>query len=459
MLRWALPLLCLLCCLISSAQTDSARNPWTFASFGPHATGTIKYEKKKLRISTQNTLHCFAESDTYSFAWQKQSFPYDDCSKSTAAVTIAAFSKGAAGIMMRSDTRPGAANVHLEISATGDIILFCRKSSGGPTAYTHLANTSFPVQLKLVRQGAVFTAYYKDRNSQWIKGGSMMADTGAEFLAGFYGCSGDEPTPGLPLQQHAPADFLFTDWTFDYEEQFIPAEKNYTDAMPVKAGTLLRDNFNDGSLSNTPASITNPIWKGIRYGYLPYGKAGDRYWRKTGDGVFDLGDKKWGDYEVSLDLAFDTGAAPSAEFTLQLRRQDISVYSSISRYYSLILRNGNRLLFEKYDPGGISGFSKSIVLPAYFDGSIHNIKVRLMDRDYEVYYDNKKILSGTDSIQPITYGNISLRFANVAMNIDNLEVLSIDDPVNGAIDNYLRDYFDTPIPMYLKKYGFSPTGK
>lgn len=426
---------------------------WEFGNFGAYAGGTLKREKNKMILSTQNTRHCFFEADQYSFAYQQRSFPYDDCSKLSASVTIAPFARGSAGIMMRSNTRLGAANVHLETSATGDVLLFYRMADGASTAYTTIASVSLPVELKLVRQGTFFTGYYKNKEGQWVKGASVTVNTGTEFLTGFYGCSGGEAQIGRPGETNNNTEITFSNWNFQYEENFIPAEQHFIDSIPLKEGTLLRDNFNDGSLSNTPASISNPVWNGITYGNMPYDKEGGRYWHKTGDGIFYLGNKKWTDYQVSVDLSFDADTKAPNEFMLQLRYQHIAVYSKTIRYYAVSLRNGNKLMFDKYFPGGAS-FSTAVMLPNYFDGKKHNLKVALLDRNYEVYFDNKLVLSGADSLQPITYGNIALKFTNAAINLDNLEVISINDPINGAVDNYLQDYFDRPIPSYLKKYGF-----
>lgn len=426
---------------------------WQFGNFGANAIGKVQHEKNKMILSTKNTRHCFFESDSYSFTYQQLPFPYDDCSRQAVTVKIDRFPFGSAGIMMRSDSRLGAANVHLEASATGEILLFYRKKDGESTAYTHIVNLSFPVELKLVRQGTSFTGYYKDKAGEWVKGSSVMADAGMEPLVGFYACSGETSQIGYSGEANGHMDATFYDWTFDYHDNYIPAEKNFTDTMPIAAGTLLRDNFNDGSLSNAPASITNPVWNGIQYGNLPYDEAGGRYWRKTGDGIFYLGDKKWADYEVSIDLAFDAGSKLPNEFMMQLRYQNIAVYAKMARCYAVALRNGNKLFFEKYE-GGQVAFSRAVAIPDYFNGTKHRLRVRLLDRDYEVYYDDKQVIAGTDTVRPVTYGNISLKFTNTAMNIDNLEVHKIDDPVNGTTDNYLQDYFDTPIPAFLKKYGF-----
>jgi hypothetical protein len=439
------------------AQVKESQQPekerWEFSSFGPDAGGKIRYDKKAMTMATQRTRHCFDEADSYSFAWQKQAFPYDDCSKSTITVTIDKFGVGSAGIMMRSGTQVGAANAHLEATATGDVLLFYRKADGEATSYTRIASLSFPMQLKLVRQGTVFTGYYKNESGEWIKGNSVIAGVSANPLVGFYGCSGSNAQIGYSGEANENMEVRFSNWNISYEENFIPAEKDFKDKMPVKEGTLLRDNFDDGSLSNAPASIINPVWDGIQFGNLPYDKAGGRNWRKTGDGTFYLGNKKWADYQVSIDLSFDSARKSNSEFLLQLRYQNISVYAAMLRYYAVAFREGNKLFFEKYELGAVS-FSKAVTIPPYTDGVKHTIMVKLLDKNYEVYFDNKKLIEGIDAERPVTYGNICLKFTNVAMNLDNLEVIKINDPVNGVADNYLQDYYDTPLPAYLKKYGY-----
>lgn len=425
---------------------------WEFGNFGENAGGKLKYDQNKMSITTQRTLHCFDESDSYSFAWQKQPFPYDDCSRSTVSVTIDKFQTGSAGIMMRSGIHPGSANVHLEVGITGDVLLFYRKADGEATGYTRIAALSFPVELRLVRQGAVFTAYYKEK-TEWVKGNSVMAGVGADPLVGFYGCAGSNSQIGYAGKANEYMEVTFSNWQIDYEENFIPAEKDFKDKMPVKEGTLLRDNFDDGSLSNTPASVINPVWDGIRFGNLPKDEAGGRYWRKTGDGTYYLGNKKWADYQVSVDICFDSARRKNSEFQLQLRYQNISVYAAMLKYYAVVFREGNKLFFEKYELGGVS-MSKAIAVPAYTDGRRHTLSVKMLDRNYEVYLDGKKVLEGIDTDRPVTYGNICMKFTNVAMNIDNLEVVQVKDPVNGNTDNYLQDYYDTPLPAYLKKYGY-----
>ena len=82
------------------------------------------------------------------------------------------------------------------------------------------------------------------------------------------------------------------------------------------------------------------------------------------------------------------------------------------------------------------------------------MRVKFLDKDYEVYLDNTLMIKGVDESHPITYGRVALKFADTQMNIYQVEVLEVEDPINGNTDNYLLDYYDTPIPAYLKKYGY-----
>lgn len=242
----------------------------------------------------------------------------------------------------------------------------------------------------------------------------------------------------------------FRNWDVNYEENYIPAEQDFIDNTPVKTGTLLRDNFADGSLVNEPASMINPIWEGIKYAELPIDQDGKRYWKKRGDGTYFVGNKKWADYEVNLNFSFDENITATSEFMLQVRYQHISVYEKLLKYYGISFRNGNKLYFEKFEAANGIVFSKEATIPTYTDGVRHQLRVKFLDKDYEVYLDNTLMIKGVDESHPITYGRVALKFADTQMNIYQVEVLEVEDPINGNTDNYLLDYYDTPIPAYLK---------
>ena len=240
----------------------------------------------------------------------------------------------------------------------------------------------------------------------------------------------------------------------EYEGSYIPPEENFTDDMPVKKGTLLGDNFAEGCMSTVPTDIINPVWEGITHAEMPRGKDGKRYWNKRGDGLYTLGDSKWADYEVNIDMAFNKDSHEQAEFMLQVRYQNISVYDKLVRYYGVSFRDGNKLVFEKYEAGGIT-ISQQAVIPAYADRARHRLRVKLLDKNYEVYLDDKLLISGADDLRPVTYGSIALKFTDADMAIHLVEVLEVEDPVNGSADNYLLDYYDTPLPAHLEKYGYT----
>lgn len=244
----------------------------------------------------------------------------------------------------------------------------------------------------------------------------------------------------------------FRDWTIENSDNFIPAEDNFVDKEPIAPNTLLRENFADGSLSNVPASVVNPVWNGIKFAELPYAEDGSRYWRKRGDGIYYLGDKKWADYEVAVRLSFPEPAMSTSEFSVQMRYQNIAMYSKMLKYYGVSLKNGNEIILNKYKSGGntIEPLQK-VKVNSYNDGSMHELRIRVMDKDYEVLWDGESVIKGSDTKEPITYGNIGLKFTDCDINLYRIEVTEIKDEINGNLDNYLLDYYDTKIPDYIIK--------
>lgn len=457
-------LLVVLSCVLTTCLTVSAENtdsdgtgtkPWTFESFGKRADGQMYVKDSVMVIRTSNTKNAFYESDEYSFAYRKQDFPYDDCSRTVVEVTLDKVSSGSAGIMMRSDRRQSAANVHLEANATGDIFLFFRKTEGASTAYKRVATAvSFPVKIRLTRQGDMYMSHYRNDSGTWVKGPTVIAEVGDIQLTGFYACSGNDSQIGYEVVSDRNAEAVFSNWTVVYEENYIPAEENFTDNETIGKNILLRENFADGSLSNKPESVGNPVWQGIRYAELPYDKDGGRYWRKRGDGIYHLGDKKWTDYALSMDFSVSEDSPQTSEFSVFVRYQHVSVYEKMIRYYGITLRDGNKLVMCRYESNGNTIVPlHTVKLPDYADGKRHELQIRMVDKDYEVLWDGKSIIRDKDELCPVTYGNIAFKFTDMDMNIHRIVVSEIKDCINGSLDNMLLDYYDTPVPSYLEKYG------
>lgn len=447
---------CLLTAIFVAGQLYAADNlpdrNWIFASFGKKAEGTVNYSPGMLTISTQNTKNAFFEADEYSFAYIPQAFLHDDCSRSVITVTVDNVPMGSAGVMMRANDSRGSANVHLEANAAGDLFVFFRQKEDGTTYYRRLGRSEFPVQMRLTRQGNTFMSHYRNGNGDWIKGPSVFVDLGESQLQGFYACSGNDNQIGYDVDSFRKMQVTFRDWTMDYEDNYIPAEENYV-IEPAGKNVLLRENFADGSLCNTPESNVNPVWNGIRYAELPYTEDGARYWRKRGDGIYYMGDKKWADYEISLDFSFPEAPAKTMELMLQTRYQEIAMYDKMVKYYGVSLQNGDEVILNKYKSAGntVEPMKKAKVA-SYADGERHQLKIRVMDMDYEVLLDGVSIIKGVDANAPITYGNVGFKFTDCDINIYRIEVVEIEDAINGREDNYLLDYYDTPIPDYIKEY-------
>ena len=450
--------------ILTAGFTVSAENagnvvagaePWTFENFGKRAAGQMNVKDSVMTIRTSNTKNAFYESDEYSFAYREQDFPYDDCSRTVVEVTVDKISAGSAGIMMRSDRKQSAANVHLEANATGDIFLFFRKTDGAFTAYKRVAAAiSFPVDIRLTRQGDMYMSHYRNAAGKWVKGPTVIAEVGDTQLTGFYACSGNDSQIGYEVVSDRSSEAVFSNWTVTYEENYIPAEENFTDNEPIGKNVLLRENFADGSLSNEPESVGNPVWQGIRYAELPYDEDGGRYWRKRGDGIYHLGDKKWADYAVKMDFSVSEDVPQTAEFSVFVRYQHVSIYEKMIKYYGVTLRDGNKLVLCRYESNGNTIVPlHTVTLPGYADGKRHELQIRMLDKDYEVLWDGKSVIKGKDELRPVTYGNIAFKFIDMDMSIHGIEVSEIEDSINGSLDNLLLDYYDTPIPSYLEKYG------
>ena len=88
---------------------------------------------------------------------------------------------------------------------------------------------------------------------------------------------------------------------------------------------------------------------------------------------------------------------------------------------------------------------------SYNDGSMHELRIRVMDKDYEVLWDGESVIKGSDTKEPITYGKIGLKIKDCDINLYRIEVTEIKDENNGNLDNYLLDYYDTNIPDYIIK--------
>ncbi len=61
---------------------------------------------------------------------------------------------------------------------------------------------------------------------------------------------------------------------------------------------------------------------------------------------------------------------------------------------------------------------------------MHELRIRVMDKDYEVLWDGESVIKGSDTKEPITYGNIGLKFTDCDINLYRIEVTEIKDEIN-----------------------------
>ncbi len=63
------------------------------------------------------------------------------------------------------------------------------------------------------------------------------------------------------------------------------------------------------------------------------------------------------------------------------------------KYYGVSLKNGNEIILNKYKSGGntIEPLQK-VKVDSYNDGSMHELRIRVMDKDYEVLWDGESVI-------------------------------------------------------------------
>jgi len=78
-----------------------------------------------------------------------------------------------AGIMIRSSTAAGAADVLLDVKPDGGIEFMGRNAQGGSTSWFAGMGTSGPAWLMLVRSGSTVSAYAASDGSPWTPLGTI----------------------------------------------------------------------------------------------------------------------------------------------------------------------------------------------------------------------------------------------------------------------------------------------
>ncbi|MDF2926435.1 MAG: hypothetical protein K0R57_5349 [Paenibacillaceae bacterium] len=423
----------------ATSHASPAPAPWT-ASFYGGAQGNVSYGNGSFTLTTSGA-NVWGSADEFAYVSQYLEFPYDECSTvsiSAAVDSIAGYTNAnaSAGLMLRQDESAGSPNVMWRLLPDGKTRFTYRTAPQGSTSYAAGPTLSFPADLKLERQGDIFTAYYKS-NGEWVLVKYIVLDMGTSLRAGI----------GAFSVATAPVTALFSNVAVENTSTYIPPDGNYADPEPVADNLLLRERFEDGSVTNLPEAVNNPVWRGVKFANIVEQGGGNRSWlRKRINSVVFAGSKEWTDYEAEMDVTFDPASTGSNTAQLLVRARDTRMYGNF--YYAAGFTGGTNLTLQKAlaNTSGVPSSLKTLNIGNYLDGVKRRIKVRVLDNHIEVYLDGVLKIRHQDTFLPNLKGSIGIRTEQSLVYLDNITVTKLEDPLGGDYDNTVGGNFDKPAP-------------
>lgn len=459
-----------------------------------------------------NSFVTWYDEDDIAFAYKK--YDIGDSSKDnlTVETTITSHvpdtdgiselhTNASAGIMMRDGLNADAPDIFLH--ARNEYVTIVYRMSKGQEMKVEYAMSkpTYPLKLRLVREGKVFSGYYMCANDNaWRKVATVSAlfkgptyaglcahscqqdvfvkSTFNGFTAkgeGTYSGTGGDDDPSSSGSSSGSE-------TSSLEQLPGPAPEDVPFDPEKEPDVLLYENFSDGSRVKGPESVSNPIWKNPT-GELTEFSNGNRVWYKNYVDSHDfIGDKNWSDYNTSVDIAFSSLANPQLDnkFVLYVRHREYVMYGAAD--YSVVIEsyhyaeNGKLQYDAAKNPirklrayiskrvgrklGSIP--SKPVEGTDYYyinddwitEGGFHNISVDSFDNVITLCIDGIKALEYTDT-NAVTnsFGNIGFETLNTSMYIDNIKVTKLHDEQGGDYDNYVCGLWDQKEPEYIAEQG------
>jgi len=419
-------------------QAHAAFSPdsWTLTEYG-NSTGSVSASGSTYTLQT-NGYNVWGTEDEFTFVSRVEESPYDECSIVTITATIESISdyenvNASAGLMFRDSDTAGSKNVMWRVLPNGATRFTYRTADGGASGNISGPTLAFPMELKLVRQGSTFTAYYK-QNGQWKLHRYVTVGMDADAMAGIGGFS----------VTSNPIAAVFSHVDVVGVNNYTPMEGGYTDTEPVPGDLLLRDRFEDGSGTNVPETVANPVWRGVNYACVMQENDGNRAWsRYAMNGIVLTGSKSWTDYEASMDAKFDPDNTGQNIAELIVRGRDTKLYGNF--YYAAGFSGSSKLVLEKVSQGELSRL-KEAAIDNVNDGIWRTLKVRVLDNTINVYLNGQLKLQYTDDLLPNLKGGIGIRTEESNVLLDNVIVTKLNDPLGGDYDNEVGGNFDKPAP-------------
>lgn len=470
-------------------------------------------------IMQSNSWAMWSVNDSISYAYTPAKFNTGSDSLLTIKCTIAEWNGKEIGIAVRKSLSPGSQATLFSIRPDDAFYLLYRLEENSNYSYVKannkitLGNQDVHMKVEVDKSKGRITTYYKlggdiqDDNGwtsagakpcPWVKGCSTLyagiaMSTASETLMGTAVCR------NFSVNLKAPEGYVEENGGGSSDTPVPKPDETLPEDFETVGDALLYESFTDGNLypKGEEVSAANPYWT-VRCGE-PVLKVDDaatnRYlFTSSGDDplMMTAGDMEWTDYSVQMDFIF-----PESVIVTEMNRMDLLVRhrSAViggSGEYSVSIMNqitdgqfaGQYLRVywrgaEKTFLPNIQKLLGEVCISNAKDGMIalgtrHVLKVDAMDNVLTVYLDdmNVPVLQITETTQrqeegestpyndPYLVGQIGLIVRNADLQIDNILVRKLYDPLGGDYDNHIMGNYNEPVPDWIaERYGYSEEEK
>lgn len=391
--------------------------------------------------------------------------------------------KASVGLMLRSSLEKDAAFVFLHVRTNTVLAVYRTNEGGSATVQYSKVSITYPLEIQMNKKGNSVRLYYRSAgSSSWNSFPYAVGmRAGGPLYVGVAANSSSQENWVVGDFKNLSVKGIGTWESGGGEEPEKPPEEPVDDDPPLLPDVLLRETFSDGDFFNTPANIGNPVWSKGPMNHEIININQNRWWFKNFNDSQDyIGNQKWTDYSVSLDIMFSEDCDPdpvAASNTVRLhaRLTDVPFYG-ICDYYAMVYE-GYKIAIAKRSfkdlkaetTGNILG---TVDLKAFLgndkytvlgDGLTHRLRFDVFDNRLTVYWDGLEVLSVTDTeangttpIGESVYGAGCVGIATIQTSayVDNLTVRKLEDAFGGDYDNKIGGNWNSPIPDYVKNWPY-----
>ncbi len=465
-----------------------------------------QYEPQGEIVSQQDGVYKFKsnsfifwyDQDNLSYAHKKCKFNTGNGSVMTITTTVTEWTGNECGITVRESLDPNSAAFMVSFRPVGAFLIYRNMAGQDWPNYTNaerpLTFGKDPLHLRLILEKSTgrVTAQYKltgsvDEDKGWSTVGTTsisFVKKSLQFYVGMSLVSTDEnktaelTLDGFNINVQAPEGYTEdpidepSGGGDDKPEIVLPED------MEAPGDALLYETFTDGDMfpQEKDIKVNNPLWtvrKGSPVLEVDAEKT-DRYLScyPVDDDLFMIaGSESWTDYSVQYDFKFnkDTSLADANDIDLLLRHKDrvigatydyhLRMYNQSTggnkgQYIQIGIRNGSSSYVGSADS---VLYTYKILADDMIERDVdHTLKVDVIDVTFNVYLDGKLLFTYTDDCSKhkgsdaILEGNVGLYIKKAYVEIDNIMVRKLFDPLGGDYDNDIKGNYDQPIPDYIR---------